>query len=93
MSKHTPGPWECMGGAGATVVVADGDSVVASLRDRFGGSVAHDARLIAAAPELLEALQKIGALSSSPDAGKMAMDRALSAIEEIVSDALSKVNA
>ncbi len=65
MSKHTPGPWK----------IADGDSLRCSLwgwsimsSDGYWVAVAHEeeeesdkanARLIAAAPEMLEALKRV----------------------------------
>jgi hypothetical protein len=57
----TPGPWE----VGETLradelaVIGDGDSVVCEFPDRIGASVDADARLIAAAPCLLDALQRL----------------------------------
>jgi hypothetical protein len=71
MSKHTPGPWridetahhDCGYGRSSNAIVGkNGEPVV--LFDPSGGEYAEaldprsaDARLIAAAPELLEALQ------------------------------------
>ncbi len=61
MSKHTPGPWR-VGLADDTVVTTqDGDEIVLVQGD-YGDPTAWpvmeaNARLIAAAPELLEALQ------------------------------------
>ena len=64
MSKHTPGPWQYAfeGGTVAFIVEADG-TTVAKL-STTENSTAHsrlpaNARLIAAAPEMLEALQHI----------------------------------
>ena len=60
-AKHTPGPWH---GEGTQIsnenqfVFADGE-VVAEVRFRSRGSVRSKARLIAAAPELLDALQYV----------------------------------
>lgn len=54
-AKHTPGPWYIHGDGGTTIVGGEGDcwehicSVTAN----------EDARLIAAAPELLEALEHV----------------------------------
>ena len=56
---HTPGPWKAItGGADAKVVCPDGRSFL------IGDIIYHDenksnARLIAAAPELLEALKLV----------------------------------
>lgn len=68
-AKHTPGPW-ALGQPGAEqfegVLVPDGKRViwapdgmeVALARDR-GGETRANARLVAAAPELLEALREL----------------------------------
>ena len=53
MSKHTPGPWHCHEKVG--VYTKDG-KLVASIHTPISDR-SHDARLIAAAPELLEALR------------------------------------
>ena len=65
MSKHTPGPWkihehgvgfevECANGN----VVAQAQQVTALRQDTMQSARKANARLIAAAPELLEALSK-----------------------------------
>jgi hypothetical protein len=64
MSKHTPGPWEVY-----TPMSSDstfgidgphGEAVIFFGRDKENGIYSiHNARLIAAAPELLEALQQL----------------------------------
>lgn len=59
MSKHTPGPWR---DEGYRISAQRGETTVVDLRSCMGGDdVQADARLIAAAPELLAALQKIAA--------------------------------
>lgn len=58
--KHTPGPWHMIDEAGLTYIVNDNDDTVAAIpvdRDDDGTEIS-DARLIAAAPEMLEALIK-----------------------------------
>lgn len=57
MSKHTPGPWCAVEG---TVFKDYGDKAypVASV-EGWGEDTDHNARLIAAAPDLLEALKRI----------------------------------
>lgn len=55
MSEHTPGPWSVSGLVRPAVVI--GDEVI-----RLGAGTEEwkaNARLIAAAPELLEALQNV----------------------------------
>ena len=57
MSKHTPGPWATDGG---DTVVAMGNQIVVTAPAPDGASreeMKANARLIAAAPELLEALK------------------------------------
>lgn len=59
MNKHTSGPWVCVGaqpdGKGHRYVVSQEGFTVADLQPNGG----HNARLIAAAPDLLEALQAL----------------------------------
>ena len=57
--KHTPGPWVVLN-AGATVSrygYADSAETIADVRHKPDGESAANAALIAAAPELLEALR------------------------------------
>lgn len=54
MSKHTPGPWTTWGKADPSQIIASKDGFVAQT---VGGNDEANARLIAAAPELLEALE------------------------------------
>lgn len=67
-SKHTPGPWQVCGtrhtgdlkigrDARLHMVGPDGDAVAAVFFDMKTGRGFRDARLIAAAPELLQALK------------------------------------
>lgn len=85
-SKHTPGPWEYaensannfdVFGAGDTVEVA----VVWGLDDPLKAEREANARLIAAAPELLEALEDsldlFGVFLDHSDKGNTDMHRAL----------------
>jgi len=61
--KHTPGPWH----PAHDQVVTDNDSLICSLSGLRGpGYTQANARLIAAAPELLEALR--GLLNALPSA-------------------------
>lgn len=61
MSKHTPGPWKIREQAGCLVVYASisaGESSVCELRYLWTPQQKANARLIASAPELLEALRQ-----------------------------------
>ncbi len=67
MMKHTPGPWDYWSGYNpvdeleAQITTEDGDIVIASYNRQIPEGEAN-ARLLAAAPELLEALQDLDAL-------------------------------
>jgi len=59
MEKHTPGPW-AVDGKGSQAIVRANDLRIVSIRHRLDGDEHEaNARLIAAAPELLEALRSI----------------------------------
>ena len=59
MSKHTPGPWS-VDGAGIKAMVRGGNASIVAVRHRNDGNVNEaDMRLIAAAPEMLEALNAL----------------------------------
>lgn len=56
-TKYTPGPW-LVDGAGTKAMVRGADLTIVAVRHRLIGPTHEaNARLIAAAPELLEALQ------------------------------------
>jgi hypothetical protein len=59
-AKHTPGPWtaEPYGNRRTLVHAGDGGNPEAFAAEVFGPNQATDARLIAAAPTMLEALRK-----------------------------------
>jgi hypothetical protein len=62
MNKHTPGPWNCnrASAAGREIIVSEVspvDVAVLSHRDKSQSEINANARLIAAAPDLLEALE------------------------------------
>ena len=66
MSKHTPGPWSLAAAAGERQYRIEGygnpSGTVAIVLARVGSATGlADARLIAAAPELLAALENIAA--------------------------------
>lgn len=73
--KHTKGPWLF---DGQCITTESGLSVIATVeRDQGAGQEATDnARLIAAAPELLEACRRIICLFDDPKTGK-AVERAI----------------
>ena len=61
-TTHTPGPWNCnrSSASGYDIVCAENlpvDVCVISRRDKTTGEIDANARLIAAAPELLTALK------------------------------------
>jgi hypothetical protein len=87
--KHTPGPWRHRGGSYAGRVTA-GDEVVAFVqgvsrggRGRFSkvGAVAN-ARLVAAAPEMFELIERIARSSEVSDVMKISAKRILAKVEE-----------
>lgn len=57
-TKHTPGPWSCDHGDTPTVY-PDNDKDYGIIADVYGDQAQANARLIAAAPELLEALKEM----------------------------------
>ena len=59
MSKHTPGPWVVCGDRAHTRVVSHEGMVICSDQDYPATITDEDARLIAAAPDLLHALKTI----------------------------------
>ena len=70
-SAHTPGPWNCnrASAAGREIIVSEVspvDVAVLSHRDKSQSEINANARLIAAAPDLLEALREIAADCSDP---------------------------
>ena len=60
MSNHTPGPWTMIGLAADWIGIHTPDGTTLARVDRDGAEIAlANARLIAAAPELLEALDGV----------------------------------
>lgn len=60
MSRHTPGPWTAEGWNNTTVNAADGSTITAAPGGVRGAKISEiqaNARLIAAAPDLLAALE------------------------------------
>ncbi len=60
-NSHTLGPWEVYHGG---LVVAENKSVAVAYSIKDEGEMLANARLIAAAPELLEALKELESLGS-----------------------------
>ena len=66
-NEYTPGPWDCRQWDGPQwIVTSEGPQHF--LATTVGGNDEANARLIAAAPELLEALQEY--VNSDPEHGK-----------------------
>jgi hypothetical protein len=71
MSKHTPGPW-VYDGCWQDIVSCDGKIIAFASLD--GEQSEYDARLIAAAPELLEALEELSLLMDDVRNGEYTPD-------------------
>ena len=91
--KHTPGPWHTGGQDDRIIYAADGfavaDATVFHGRHRSKDAApteTHNARLIAAAPELLDALKVLLSLHDSQvdtaDAWNVSMEEARTAISK-----------
>lgn len=61
MSAHTPAPWRIEGTNNGLFIAGAKPGYLAEVRDCGSGDVADNARLIAAAPDLLSALQGVQA--------------------------------
>jgi hypothetical protein len=76
-AKHTPGPWQCHDGISVYQHRVSTHRLSPAICDVFRSG---DARLIAAAPDLLEALRGVVALSDRKheawDAAKAAISKA-----------------
>jgi hypothetical protein len=73
-ATHTPGPWEATvdGFIGHTCPDGDWYVIAAMSHDRAPETVNSDARLIAAAPDLLAAIKDIVAASDANDGDSLA---------------------
>ena len=87
MSKHTPGPWKIVGifewkdDQGVRLAQIEYLYVISAIEDRsLLGTVQADARLIAAAPDLLEALEEL--LGWETHAPQDAIDAARAAVRK-----------
>ena len=66
MGKHTPGPWTRQDFGNGTHTVHNGDEEVCTLHEMGGSPVDANARLIAAAPELLARFEEIESDAAVP---------------------------
>lgn len=57
-TRHTPGPWSCTTGLVPRVFSADKKSVCGVHKNRSQSEIEANARLIVAAPEMLEGLEE-----------------------------------
>ena len=93
MDKHTPGPWSyddtgAIFGLEGKPIMTCGEYAI-----KFGAGTEEafaNARLIAAAPDLLEALRKISITSRYPMTEPENMDYAMECMREIAREAISK---
>jgi hypothetical protein len=70
--KHTPGPWEVGGAFSNKTYVVAGEGCIARCDDgEEGYDHLANARLIAAAPDLLEALKALLVMCHSPEPVKL----------------------
>ena len=87
MSKHTPGPWKIDGESDRVIVAHDGETLAQTYfvygdRDRQYPQSIANARLIAAAPDLLEACRFALSIIGHPDdAGTNAIADAIAKAE------------
>ena len=95
-AAHTPGPWNCnrSSASGYDIVCSENsptDVCVISRRDKTTGEIDANARLIAAAPQLLDALQTTAANLRSWKAangdGITTFDSWLEVVEEAIAKA------
>lgn len=83
-TKHTPGPWQLHAGTGLDLV-AGPDGVPVMANDRPSLELLANARLIMAAPELLEALRFV--LAHAFEAKWSGDERALHLVEAAIDKA------
>ena len=90
MNKHTPGTWT-QAPHSPTDIVVDGNTMVATAREGLNGitrdQAIANARLIAAAPLMLEALQQIASKDYGNAYAKGCADIARAAIAAAIGDA------
>ncbi len=86
--KNTPGPWEaeCRSGDWVVISARDKNAVAWPNRPR-GNEVEANVRLIAAAPELLEALQRLVEIEDGPGMAVIGWPEALEAARAAIAKA------
>ena len=88
MSEHTPGPWAVLG---TGIVGVGNDALVAAYSRAHLGEQAANARLIAAAPELLEALKEIAKGSGPFSSDRLThAENTIEAMKRLAFDAIAK---
>jgi hypothetical protein len=79
--SHTPGPWQYRSNSHDTLFIVEGDGLLvtsmswhSSIRERYPLRMESqaNARLIAAAPELLEALKRVAFKTGNPEISAIA---------------------
>lgn len=91
MSKHTPGPWDYWSGYNAydkveaQITAEGGDIVIASYNHLISEGEAN-ARIMAAAPDLLEALEKIVEYAHQYSGRERSQAAAMEIVETPISD-------
>lgn len=88
-TKHTPGPWHLGKRAAAKAIYGDKGEEVCQMLGHFNADDENlaNARLIAAAPELLEALQVIASQSLGDD---WTAEQAITFVKEHARSAIAK---
>ena len=97
MSAHTPGPWKVVrhpriAHVDSETSVGSGANGMASVAWLTGGRVGQEAnaRLIAAAPDLLAALEALVLAAPDSDAWSVAATRELRAARDLAEEAIAK---
>ncbi|RQG53721.1 hypothetical protein IPC203_24835 [Pseudomonas aeruginosa] len=80
MMKHTPGPWQWSNGRLLHNVPGEYSDTILDIQDKVWRPTEEDARLIAAAPELLDALVNLLPLISPLKAESQQVANASAAI-------------
>jgi hypothetical protein len=86
-AKHTPGEWVVGDAPDSRVAVYAGNACIAVVGEQGYPVIDADARLIAAAPELLGAVQSAVSLLTDPDAGEDEANQVLAELEAALAKA------